>query len=140
MGRVVLLAVGMFALGLDAFIVAGLIPDIAAQTGVAEAQVGQMVTVFTLSYAISGPLLSSIIKADAKTLLLAAMVVFTLGNVASAVADSFALLLASRVVAGVGAGLYSPTAAAAAASLVSPERRGRALSVVLAGLSVGTVV
>lgn len=140
MRRVVLLAAGTFALGLDAFIVAGLIPDISAQTGVAEAEVGQMVTVFTLSYAISGPLLSSVVRANAKTLLLTALVVFTLGNVASAVAESFALLLISRIVAGIGAGLYSPTAAASAAQLVSPERRGRALSVILAGLSVGTVV
>lgn len=140
MRRVVLLAAGTFALGLDAFIVAGLIPDISEQTGVAEAEVGQMVTVFTLSYAISGPLLSSVVRANAKTLLLASLLIFTLGNIASAVAESFALLLLSRVVAGVGAGLYSPTAAASAAQLVSPERRGRALSVILAGLSVGTVI
>lgn len=140
MRKVLLLALGTFALGLDAFIVAGLIPDISAQTGVTEADVGQMVTVFTLSYAVSGPLLSSLLKADAKTLLLASMLVFTVGNVASATADSFAELLVSRVVAGVGAGLYSPTAAASAAHLAPPEKRGRALSVILAGMSVGTVI
>lgn len=140
MRRVVLLAVGTFALGLDAFIVAGLIPDISAETGVSEAEAGQMVTVFTLSYAISAPLLASVLRANAKFLLLLAMVVFTLGNVASAMAESFAPLLISRLVSGVGAGLYSPLAAAAAASLVPPERRGRALSVVLAGLSLGTVI
>ncbi len=135
-----LLALGTFALGMDAFIVAGLIPDIAEQTGAEVAAVGQLVTVFTLCYAISGPLLSSVLRADAKTLLLTAMVVFTIGNVASALAVSLPLLLVSRAVAGIGAGLYSPTAAATAASLVPPEQRGRALSVVLAGLSIGTVV
>ena len=140
MRRVLLLALGTFALGLDAFIVAGLIPDISRQTGVAEAEVGQMVTVFTLSYALSGPLLSSLLTWSAKTLLLVSMVLFTIGNVASAVADSFGLLLVSRVVAGVGAGLYSPTAAASAAQLTRPENRGRALSLILAGLSIGTVV
>lgn len=140
MRKVLLLALGTFALGLDAFIVAGLIPDISAQTGVAEAEVGQMVTAFTLSYAISGPLLSSLLKSNAKTLLLTSMIVFTAGNVASATADSFAVLLVSRVIAGVGAGLYSPTAAASAAHLAPPEKRGRALSLILAGTSVGTVV
>lgn len=140
MRRVLLLALGSFALGLDAFIVAGLIPDISAQTGIAEAEVGQMVTAFTLSYAVSAPLLSSLFSADAKTLLLASMLVFTLGNVLSATADSFALLLASRAIAGMGAGLYSPTAAATAAQLAPPEKRGRALSLMLAGTSVGTVV
>lgn len=135
-----LLALGTFALGMDAFIVAGLIPDIAAQTGAEVAAVGQLVTVFTLCYAVAGPLLSSVLRADAKTILLTAIVVFTLGNVASALAGSFGLLLVSRAVAGIGAGLYSPNAAATAAALVPAERRGHALSVVLAGLSIGTVV
>lgn len=135
-----LLALGTFALGVDAFIVAGLIPDIAAQTGAEVAVVGQLVTVFTLCYAVSGPLLSSVLKANAKTTLLLAMIVFTIGNLVSALAVSLPALLASRAVAGIGAGLYSPTAAATAAALVTPEKRGRALSVVLAGLSIGTVV
>ncbi|MCB1264250.1 MAG: MFS transporter [Mycobacterium sp.] len=140
MHKVLLLALGTFALGLDAFIVAGLIPDISAQIGVTEAEAGQMVTVFTLSYAVSGPLLSSVLKSNTKTLLLSAMAVFTVGNVASALADSFPLLLAARVIAGIGAGLYSPTAAATAAQMVPPQRRGRALSLILAGLSAGTVI
>ncbi len=135
-----LLALGTFALGMDAFIVAGLIPDIAEQTGAEVAAVGQLVTVFTLCYAVSGPLLSSLLRADAKTTLLAAMIVFTIGNAASAVAESLPVLLLARAVSGIGAGLYSPTAAATAAALVPAEQRGRALSVVLAGLSIGTVV
>lgn len=140
MRRILLLALGSFALGTDAFIVAGLIPDISAETGIAEGDVGQLVTVFTVCFAVSGPLLSSVLRFDTRTLLLTAMAVFTLGNVGSALSDSLAALLLTRAVAGIGAGLYSPTAAATAAALAPPGQRGRALSLILAGLSIGTVV
>jgi len=141
MHRVFLLAVGTFALGMGTFIISGLIPEIATATHTAESMVGQMVTVFTLCYAVSGPLFSSVLtKLSTKTILLASIIVFTIGNIGTAASESFAVLLLSRAVAGVGAGLYSPTAAAAAAYLVPPEQRGRALSVILGGLSVGTVV
>ncbi len=140
MGRILLLALGSFALGTDAFVVAGLIPDIAAETGIAESDVGQLVTVFTLCFAISGPLLSSVLRFDTRTLLLIAMAVFTAGNVGSALSDSLTALLLTRAVAGIGAGLYSPNAAATAAALAPPAQRGRALSLILAGLSIGTVL
>ncbi|TMD43969.1 MAG: MFS transporter, partial [Chloroflexi bacterium] len=48
--RIVLLALGMFALGTDAFIVAGVLPVIAHETGVSEGLVGQLITVFSLTY------------------------------------------------------------------------------------------
>jgi predicted MFS family arabinose efflux permease len=140
MRKILLLALGTFALGVDAFIVAGLIPEIAAETRSTEAAVGQMVTAFTLCYAVSGPLLSSVLKANAKALLLIAIGIFTIGNIGSALADSLPTLLATRAIAGIGAGLYSPNAAATAAHLAPPEQRGRALSLILGGLSVGTVV
>lgn len=140
MRKVLLLALGSFALGTDAFIVAGLIPEIASETGVSEGLVGQMATVFTLFYAVSGPVLSAVLRWDTKRLLLTALVVFTLGNIGSAVSHTLVTLLVSRAVCGIGAGLYTPTAAATAAALAPPERRGRALSLLLAGLSIGTVI
>ena len=140
MGRILLLALGSFALGTDAFIVAGLIPDISAETGVSEGLVGQMVTVFTVCYAVSGPVLSSVLRWDTRKLLLTAIAVFTVGNIASALSDTLLTLLVSRAVSGIGAGLYTPTAAATAAALAPEGRRGRGLALLLAGLSVGTVI
>lgn len=140
MGKTLLLALGTFALGVDAFIVAGLIPAIATETHTTHAYVGQMVTVFTLCYAASGPILSSVLKRDARSLLVGSLIVFTLGNIGTALSDSLLTLMLSRAVAGIGAGLYSPTAAATAASLVPMNQRGRALAIILGGLSVGTVI
>jgi predicted MFS family arabinose efflux permease len=139
--RLLVLASGMFAIGTDSFVVAGVLPQVAASLGVSIALAGQMVTLYALSYA----LLSPVIAAAAahwprKRLLLSGMAVFVIGNVITAVAPSIELVLASRLVAGLGAAMFSPTATAAGASLVPPEQRGRALAIVVAGLSSATAL
>ncbi|MGY2051628.1 MFS transporter [Methylobacterium sp. JK268] len=135
------LSLGMVALGLDAYVVAGLLPGIAARFGVSVAEAGRAVAVFTLFYALSAPVLATMLAGrPARLVLGVALAVFTAANAGSALAPGFGWLLASRALAGTGAGLYAPLAAAAAAGLVAQERRGRALGAILGGMSVGTVV
>jgi len=139
--RLLVLASGMFAIGTDSFVVAGVLGQVSASLGVSVALAGQMVTLYALSYA----LLSPVIAAAAahwprKRLLLAGLAVFVAGNVITAVAPSIELVLASRLLAGLGAAMFSPTATAAGASLVPPEQRGRALAIVIAGLSSATAL
>ncbi len=138
---VAVLAVGSFAMGTDSFVLAGILPNIAAGLHVSTAAGGQTITVFALTYALAAPLLAGITGAlPRKPLMLAALVLFVLANLASAAAPSLGLLLAARVAAGLGAALYTPNASAAATALVAPARRGRALAMVLGGLTVGTVL
>ena len=100
-----------------------------------------MVTVFTLCYALSAPIFSTLLAGHSvRGILLIAISVFLLANVGSAFAHSFTQLMISRAIAGLGAGLFSPMAAAAAVSLVSPERKGRALGFILGGMGMGTVI
>lgn len=77
---------------------------------------------------------------DRRTLLLTGLAVLAVGNVLTALAPNFGLALASRIVAGVGAAAYTPTASSTAAALAPPEQRGRALSIVMAGLSGATAL
>ncbi|MFF0739325.1 MFS transporter [Streptomyces sp. NPDC004111] len=136
-----LLALGTFALGVDAYVMAGLLPQVSRDLNISASSAGQMVTVFTLCYALGGPVFATVLaKRSAKVLLAVALVVFTLGNALTALAPSLAVLLIARAVAGIGAGVYSPIAAATAAGLTTPERRGRALATVMGGLSIGTVI
>ncbi|GKQ40547.1 MFS transporter [Streptomyces sp. A012304] len=136
-----LLAVGAFALGLDAYVMAGLLPDVASGLRVSEASAGQMVTVFTLCYALAAPVFATALAGrPAKVVLACALAVFSVGNALSALAPSLPVLLVARALAGIGAGLYSPTAAATAAGLAGEERRGRSLALVMGGMSIGTVV
>jgi predicted MFS family arabinose efflux permease len=139
--RLLVLASGMFALGTDSFVVAGILAQVSHSLGVSVALAGQMVTLYALSYA----LLSPVIAAAAahwprKRLLLTGLGVFILGNVMTALAPSIGIVLASRLVAGLGAAMYSPTATATCASLVPPAQRGRALAIVIAGLSSATAL
>jgi predicted MFS family arabinose efflux permease len=139
--RLLVLASGMFATGTDSFVVAGVLAQVSASLGVSVALAGQMVTLYALGYA----LLSPVVAAAAahwprKRLLLAGLVVFVIGNVLTAVAPTIELVLASRLIAALGAAMFSPTAAATGASVVPPEQRGRALAIVIAGQSSATAL
>lgn len=136
-----LLSVGMFALGLDAYVVAGLLPDIAQTFATTPAAAGLAVAAFTASYALSAPVFATALAGrPARSVLSAALAIFVLANAASALAPTFELFLVARAAAGAGAGLYSPLAAASAAFLVENQRRGRMLGFILGGMSLGTVI
>ncbi|MGW1865296.1 MFS transporter [Streptomyces mauvecolor] len=141
MKLVYLLGLGAFALGLDAYVTAGLLPVIADDFESSVSATGQMVTTFTLAYAIASPIFATLLSASrVRVGLLGSLAVFAVANAGSALATSLPVLLITRAFAGVGAGLYLALAASAAASLVDKERRGRALAVIMGGMSSGTVI
>ncbi len=137
----VVLAVGTFAVGTDGFVVAGLLPGMAASLRVSMAAVAQCVTVYALAYALLAPVLAATTaRWPRRRVLLTGLAVFVAGNALSALASQFAVVLIGRAIAGAGAAMYTPTALATAAT-IAPERwRGRALSVVMAGLTVATAL
>ena len=139
--RLLVLAVGMFALGTDSFVVAGVLPEISRTFGVSIGAAGQMTTAYAITYALMAPLIAAVAAhVPRKRMLLAALGIFGVANLVTAGAPNFAVAIASRVLAGVGAAMFAPTATGAAATLVSPERRGQALSIVIAGLTVATAL
>ncbi|WP_084523949.1 MFS transporter [Nocardia inohanensis] len=139
--RLLTLALGTFAIGIDAFVTAGLVAPIATDLHVSTAAAGQLVTVFAFSYAVLSPLLATVTaRFSRRTVLLAALTLFVLGNAVTALAGTFALVLASRVIAAAGASMYTPNATAVAAALSAPERRGRAIAVVIGGLTAATAL
>lgn len=135
------LALGMFALGTDLFVMAGVLPRIASDLGVDLARAGWLVTAFALVYGTAAPLLAAATAGvSRRTVALAALCMFAFANVLSAASASFPVLLASRVLAALGAAAFSPLAASVAATSVAPERRGRALSLIAGGTSAATVL
>jgi predicted MFS family arabinose efflux permease len=102
---------------------------------------GQLVTAFTLFYAISSPVLTALTGSiDRRKLLLATMGLFAVGNVVAAAVSSYWALLFARVMLAVAAGLYVPNANAVAGALVPPDRRGRALAIVSGGFSIAVAL
>lgn len=139
--RLLVLALGTFAIGTGSFVFAGLLEGVAAELAVSVASAGHLVTVFAVTYAIGAPVLATITgSVPRRRLLVFAMALFMLANFASVVAPTFSLLLASRVFAALGAAMFTPNAAAVASSLADPEHRGRALAVVTGGLTVAFVI
>lgn len=141
MKKVLILSLGMFALGFDAYIVAGLVPGISETYHKDVSQIGLAVSIFTLFYAISAPVCASLFAGKSvKKILLYSMLVFTIANSITAIAPTFTVLLISRAIAGAGAGLFSPLAISASSELVSIEKKGRAIGLTLGGMSIGTVL
>lgn len=139
--RILVLSVGSFAVGTGTFVVTGVLTDIAEDLSVSVANAGLLVTVFAVTFAVGSPILvSSASGVRRRRLLVGALVLFTLANVAAALAPSFSVLLGARVVAACGAAIFTPVASAVAAGLAPPELRGRALSVRTMGVNIAWLV
>ncbi|MDS3905724.1 MFS transporter [Staphylococcus hominis] len=141
MKKIWILTIGMFALGMDAYIVAGLIPSISKSFNKSSSAIGQGVTVFTLFFSISAPIFSTILaKSPVKKILIIALSVFTLANIITAISMNYGLYIVSRAIAGLGAGVFSPIAISASNHLVSEKNKGKAIAFTVGGMSVGTVI
>lgn len=139
--RILPLAAGTFAVGTGLLVIQGILPEMARDLGVGVGAAGQLVTVFALTYAVSAPLLSAFgARFDRRRLLVFALAVFALSNLAAALSTSIALLVLARVAAALASALYTPNASVAGAGLAPPEARGRALALVFGGLSISTVL
>lgn len=137
---VAVLAVGAFAMGTDSFVLAGILPQLASGLHVSTSSAGQVVTAFALTYAVLAPFLAAAThRVPRRLLIVIALVVFIGGNMFAGLAPNLPVLILGRIIAAIGAALYTPTANGAAIALAGPARRGTALSVVLGGLATGTV-
>ncbi|GAA2780558.1 MFS transporter [Saccharopolyspora taberi] len=139
--RLVLLALGAFTVGTDAYLVAGLLPQIAEDLSVPVATAGQLVSFFAIAYAVAAPLMSFATRRfNARTVLVAALCGVALTDLALVVASTYPMLAVGRLVTACFAAAFTPTAASVAASLVPPDRQGRALAYVPGGMTLATAL
>lgn len=138
---VMLMALGTFALGTDSFVISGVLSKVAGGLGVSLGTAGLLITVFCGVYAVSAPV-SAVLTGNMcrKQVMQLALAIFIVANVLAVVAPDYAVMVAARVLAAIGAGLYTPAAAAAASTIVKPEERGRALTMVLGGMTIASAV
>lgn len=139
--RIFILVIGTFIIGTDDFVIAGLLPSIADDMNISNAMAGQLVTAFAIAYAIGAPVLGTITNnMPLKALLAWSMLVFTIANGLSAIVPSFEWLFVTRIVAASAAAVFTPLAMAASASLVPETMHGRALSFIIAGITLGLIL
>jgi predicted MFS family arabinose efflux permease len=135
------MALGAFVIGVQGFMLPALLPDLAADLSVSIVAAGQLVTVFTLSYAISSPILTAVTGELARRrLLVLSMTAFAAANFFACVATNYWMLLWARILLAFAAGLYMPNAQALAGVVVEPARRGKALATVTAGTTVAVAL
>lgn len=140
-GWLVGLLLTTFVIGTDDFIIAGVLPAISVDLEVSAGAAGQLVTVFSITYAVACPILAVATgRVPRKTLIVGGLAAFAVINFATAFASSFGMLMALRVVAALVAASLSPAAFAVAGRLASPERTGRAIGTVAAGLTLSLVI
>jgi DHA1 family inner membrane transport protein len=135
------LAVGGFAIGTTEFMVMGLLPQIAAGVDVGIPTAGHLISAYALGVVVGAPILAvSGARLPRRALLVALMTAYAVANALSALAGSYGLLLLARFVDGVPHGAFFGVASLVAADLARPGRQGRAVAMVMLGLSVANVV
>lgn len=135
------LFIAAFAFGTTEFVIAGVLPQVAAGLGVSVPSAGYLVSGYALGIAIGGPLLTiATTRLSRKTLLIGLTVAFTLGQAACALAPDFFSMLLLRVATAVAHGAYFGVAMVVGVGLVRPEQRGMAVALILAGLTVSGIV
>ncbi len=135
------LALGGFGIGTTEFVAMGLLPEMASGLGVSEPVAGHVISAYALGVVVGAPLIAALTaRVPRRTLLIALMVAFTVGNAASVFAPSYTTLMMARFVAGLPHGAYFGVAALVAAHLAEPGKRAKAVAMVMMGLSVANVI
>lgn len=135
------LALAAFAIGTTEFVIVGLLPAVAADTGVSLPHAGLLVTGYALGVALGAPPLAALAaRATPFMALCGLMVLFIVGNVLCAVAPGYGWLLAGRVVASLTHGAFFGLGAIVAAALVAPQRQSAAIALMFSGLTLANVL
>jgi DHA1 family inner membrane transport protein len=139
--QLALLSVATFLVGTNGFIIAGLLPDIAAGLRVSPSGVGVSITVYAAVVAVLAPTFATVLAHIPRTAMIAGgLVIFGIGTALTAVAGDLTLFIAGRGLAGVGGAAIVPTAVAVASAMAPAGRRGWAIAIVMLGFTFSTAV
>jgi DHA1 family inner membrane transport protein len=135
------LAVGAFGIGTTEFVIMGLLPEVAADFGVSIPTSGLLVTGYALGVVVGAPLMTALgAKVSRKRMLMLLMGLFVVGNVLSALAPTFGMMLTGRIVASLAHGAFFGIGSVVAAGLVAPDKKAGAIAMMFTGLTVANVV
>nr|WP_281258541.1 MFS transporter [Pontivivens insulae] len=132
---------GNFAIGMGVFVAVGLLNPLSEAFGLSASGAGLILTIYALAYAVGSPVLVSLTGGLARrTVMATGMGLFAFSAIAVVLSPTAEWLFAARILTALGAGLFTPITASVAAAAVPPERQGRALAAVFAGLTVAQVL
>ncbi len=135
------LAVGGFGIGLTEFVIAGLLPQVAESFGVDEAAAGWLISGYALAVAVGAiALTAAVTRLPRKQVLLGLMVLFIAGNLLSALAPTYEVMLGGRILAALDHGAFFGIGSVVAASLVEPAKKAGAVAMMFGGLTIANVL
>lgn len=139
--RIGILALASFAMGTEAFVYAGHLEALAADLGQSVAAAGQLASAFAITCALTAPLIAgAVAHLPRRAVLISGLCLIGALNLLAALATSLPVLIGLRIACGLAAGLVGPIASLAAAELAPPEQRGKAMGIVLAGMTLAFVL
>ncbi|RWG81604.1 MFS transporter [Mesorhizobium sp.] len=135
------LTAGAFGIGVTEFVIMGLLLDVSADLGVSISAAGLLISGYALGVVVGAPLLGALTgRLPRKTLLPALMVVFTVGNLACALAPGYWTLMAARVLTAFAHASFFGVGSVVATSLVAPNRKASAIALMFTGLTVANIL
>lgn len=138
---VYMLGLAVFALGTSEFMLSGLLPPIADDMNVSIPRAGLLISAFAIGMVIGAPLLAvATLRLPRRTTLITLITVFGLGQVAGALAPTYEILFASRVISALACAGFWAVGAAVAIAMVEFNQRARAMAVMIGGLSIANVL
>jgi len=139
--QILVLTTALFLVGTNAFVIAGVLPDVAASINVSIVSVGYALTVYAVVVAVISPPMSKALRPVSRVkVMTGGMLVISAGTLITALSPTFSWFVAGRVVAAVGAAALVPTAFAVTPTLVPKERQGRAMAFAGLGFAVALAV
>ncbi|GAA5152623.1 MULTISPECIES: MFS transporter [Amycolatopsis] len=135
------LALSAFGIGTTEFVIMGLLPEVAGDFGVSIPTAGLLISGYALGVVVGAPVLTALgSRVPRKTVLVGLMVLFIAGNLVSALAPGYGLLMTGRIVAALSHGAFFGVGSVVAASLVAPSKQASAIAMMFTGLTVANVL
>jgi DHA1 family inner membrane transport protein len=135
------LTAGAFGIGTTEFVIMGLLLQVAGDFGVSVSTAGMLISGYALGVFVGAPILTlATRRLPRKTVLLALMLIFTIGNLACAMAPNYTALMAARIVTALAHGTFFGVGSVVATGLVAPDRKASAIAVMFTGLTAATLL
>jgi len=135
------LAVGAFGIGITEFVIMGLLMEVGTDLGVSISSAGLLISGYALGVVAGAPILTTLTgRMSRKSVLLGLMVIFTIGNLACAVAPDYATLMAARVLTAFAHGTFFGVGSVVATGLVPAQKRASAIAIMFTGLTVANIL
>jgi DHA1 family inner membrane transport protein len=135
------LALGGFGIGLTEFVIMGLLPEVAADFQVSEATAGWLISGYALAVVVGALLLTAAVtRFERKPVLAVLLVLFIAGNLISAIAPDYAMMMVGRIIAALAHGAFFGIGAVVAADMVAPTKKAGAIAIMFTGLTAANVL